>query len=147
MADVAAMPGDLRSLARRVPDDVRESLTDLELQLRCTEAFNVIADADLLTDEVKKSREKARASRILKACAPTGYFAVTNLLEAQIREAELRGDHRRAFELHSQVNEFRRANPQVSPETAMAALKAEVSRVKIPPVPQGNLWTRRNRRH
>jgi hypothetical protein len=121
-----------RDLAARVPESVREDLTPLELRLRVTEAFQIIADDDL-SNEVKRDREKARASRLLKACAPSGYAGVMNLLEAQIREAELNGDQRRAYELRSQASEFIFNNPQPSLETMLSAAKAQVSRLRIPP--------------
>lgn len=122
-----------RDLAARVPEDIRESLSPLDLQLRCAEAFQIIADADDLTDEVKKSREKARAAKVLKAASPDSYAIVMRVMGDELGAARLDGDDRQAYEIQCAMRDYARRNPQPDPQTVMAAANAMVTRLRIPP--------------
>ena len=125
-----------RDLAARVPEDIREALSPLELRLRCAEAHRIITEADGLSDQVKREREHSRAGRVLKAASPSSYGVTMKALEDELRAASLDGDTRRAVEIQEAIQRYDRRNPQPGRETLMAAANAAVSRLVIPrPLP------------
>jgi beta-glucosidase-like glycosyl hydrolase len=135
VAEVSDAESDLRALARRIPDDIRASLSKTEMHLRLTEAANLLADAETAGSEVKADRLRARAGLVLKAATPDSYAATMRVLGDELKAAELDGDTRRALEIQGAMQRFDRRNPQVSEETLMTAAYAAVSRMKLPPIP------------
>jgi hypothetical protein len=128
LAEVEDIPGDLRSLARRVPENIRVNLSVLELRLRCEEASALLAEADAATDQVKADRLRAKGGRILRAISPGGFKIATDTMEAELREAELAGDRPRVHVLQEEIRAFARRNPQVSEERIRQAAEAAIFR-------------------
>jgi hypothetical protein len=125
--------GALRDLAVKVPEDVRETLSPLELRLRVTEAFNIISNAEGIRDEGRRDREMARGSRILKAASPSTYGLTMAALQDEVRAARLEGNERKAYEVEEAMRRYGRRNPQPSADTLLAAGGAMLTRLRVPP--------------
>jgi hypothetical protein len=130
-AEVTDVDPDLRHLARRVPDDIRASLSKVDLHLRCIQASRLITDAE----DTGNDRRRAEAARLLKAASPATYEITMRVLGDERRQAQLDNDDRRAWEISQAMRRYDIANPQPSQETVLAHVQAEVARLKIPPPP------------
>jgi hypothetical protein len=142
VAEVTDVDNDLRGLARRVPEDVRAHLSKTELHLRCQEAAQLVGEAEASGDD----RKRAQAGRLLRAASPSAYRITMGVLGEELRQARLDGNDHRAYEIQQAMRRYDRDNPQPSPETVIAHVQAEVSRLRIPQPPAGHLWARRMNR-
>jgi hypothetical protein len=142
MAEVADAEPDLRALARRIPEDTRAILTPVEMHLRLVEASNLLADAETAGSEVKADRLRAKAGRVLKAATPRAYSLAMAVLGEDLRQANLDNDSRRAYQIQSDMADFDRRNPQPDPERVLAAVQAQVTRLRIPPAQKSRLFSR-----
>jgi hypothetical protein len=131
MASVTDVDSDLRSLARRVPEDVRASLTPVELRLRCTEAAQLIGDSEVSGDD----RKRSRAQKLLKAASSTSYSMTMSVLSDELRQAQLDRDDGKAYEIQQAMRRYDRENPQPSENTVIAHIRAELPKLKIPGPP------------
>ena len=69
MALVTDVDSDLRGLARRVPEDIRATLSETELHLRCQGAAQLVGEAEASGDD----RKRSQAQKLLKAARPSSY--------------------------------------------------------------------------
>lgn len=136
MAEVTDVDPDLRSLARRVPEDIRVNLSQLELRLRAEHAQALLTEAET-AEGVKADRLRAKAGRVLKAVSPATYSDIQSRMSGDIRLAQLEGADRQAYELQEELRAFEQRNPQVDPARVMEAAWAALSREKgkLPPIP------------
>lgn len=154
MAEVEDAPADLRALARRIPALTRASLTAFEMTSRCEHAAVLLAEADSITDPAKADRKRSEAGKYLRAMSSASFDAEMGRLGDELADARKRGDDRAAWEAAEDMGQLDRNHPQVPPEKvldqAMAAVMAGIERkarkLSVPPLPQGNLWSRRNRK-
>jgi hypothetical protein len=143
VASVEDAEPDLRALARRIPDDIRQSLTKLELHLRLTDAAGRLADAEMAGEGRKADRLRQKAALILKADAPGTYSVTMAALESERAAASLDNDHARTRQIEQAIRRYEARNPQPSLEVITSAARAAVAQLKIPPAPKGASFTRR----
>jgi hypothetical protein len=146
MATIYDVDGDLRSLARLVPEDIRATLSPLELRLRLEAAQGLRDEADATSDSAKAGRMRDKANRMLTAMSPFALHLAMSVLDDQLAEARRRQDDQGAYRIILEIKNLERRNPQPDPERVVAAAQATVTRLRIPPPPSGSIWSRRNRR-
>jgi hypothetical protein len=145
VASVSDAEPDLRALARRIPDDIRQSLSKLEMHLRLTDVAGILADAELAGAGRKADRLRQKAGLILKADSPGTYAITVAALEGELSQASLDGDHARARQITQAIRRYEIRHPQPSLEVIVSAAKAAVARLKIPPCePRSSLVRRFN---
>jgi hypothetical protein len=145
MAEIENCPADLRALARRVPDRIRMALSPLELEIRCTEAASILAEAEDAGEGRKGDKLRRDARNVLNAVAPDGFHLTVRLMNDQIREFRLQGADKRAAMLEAERDDFVKRNRQPDPERAYAVISREVGKLMIPPATQSKIFRRKRR--
>jgi hypothetical protein len=148
VATIDEMPLELRSLAHRVPEDVREHCTVLELRVRLEEALDLEARADAAVDESRARNLRLRAQKILQAMSPAAYSAATRLLNEDLTAAHRHGDDPAAVAILAEMRQLERKHVQPPASRYLAAAEtviAQEHQAAVPPAPRGHLWKRRRK--
>lgn len=152
MATPEDVPG-LETLAYRVPEDVRASMSADDLRIRCQYVLDLEAKADMADSEGRSRNLRRRAEKALKACSPSTYADEHSRLDDELAKASRGGEDRRAMAILEEIHHLERDHPQPPAQfyrnAIMAALMGEVDRIAakpppIPPLPESkNTFTRR----
>jgi hypothetical protein len=147
VADIEALPADLRPIGRRIDGATRASMEQLELQLRCEWVLDLESRA-LSENPDKALRTRKLAERAIRSLSDYAYSKAQMELSDAMADASRRQDTAGAYKAMTELRALETSNPRLPHERlsghAMAAVgNAIEAKIKIPPPPSGHSWARR----
>jgi hypothetical protein len=148
------IPPALAHIAYRVPEAVRAECSATELRIRCEAILDLIAKADMASEESRARNLRRRAERMTKAMSPAAYAADHARLDAELAQANRGGETHRAMAALEELHWLERHHPQPPAEMYRNALQGalirEVEKIekRLPPIPppvQSRVFRRKRR--
>jgi hypothetical protein len=131
LADVVEqLPEELRALARRVSPETRANQSVTELTQRVEYSIQLLAEADIASDEHRARLIRRKADRVLRAISLETLSSESARLNRELAAAHRDGDDRRAAEILLEIRGLALRNPQPPADRIAGAAVAAVSNAR-----------------